>query len=122
MSAVVPTREQLQQQLDDVRRRVASDEWNPKDYNELQRHCTDLGIHATGPSLSKEIGTALCELTPEHFKPPTLECYDEPHGAELYRFVWQSAVLNAPVYFKYCINDDVLWIFSFHRQRLDRGD
>ena len=66
----------------------------------------------------------LDELNPGYYRgtrPPQKSYEETIRGCELYAFSWLSATLGCAVYFKFALQEESLWIVSFHRDRKPEG-
>ena len=50
-------------------------------------------------------------------RPPQKSYQQEIQGAELFAFVINETSLNGPIYYKFSIVDDVMFLISLHRDR-----
>ncbi len=77
-----------------------------------------------GYSIEFELFDVLAELiektTPDHYtgsKPPQKSYADEISGLELFAFVIEIDRFEEPIYFKFSISQDGLWLVSLHIDR-----
>lgn len=66
----------------------------------------------------------LTEATPRHYaggRPPTRSYDDRLMENELYAFRLKPTRFNVPVYLKFTLFDETLWLVSLHRNRKNNG-
>ena len=71
-------------------------------------------------NISKVLADILDEITPFDYagqSPPQRSYETAILGSELFAFRWQSTLLGCETYFKFTIQDDIIWLVSLHRNR-----
>jgi hypothetical protein len=62
----------------------------------------------------------LDEFGPGHYagrRPPQRSYKERIRGCELYAFRWESTLFGCPVYVKFALKEDTLWLASLHLHR-----
>ncbi|MBW1998006.1 MAG: hypothetical protein JRJ29_08600 [Deltaproteobacteria bacterium] len=80
----------------------------------------DVGIDELKRNLSKIFE----EIKPKDYKgayPPQRSYEDQILNCELLAFKWQSRFFGCPMYLKFAIKEDFLYLVSLHRDRPKRG-
>jgi hypothetical protein len=75
-----------------------------------------------------EVPEILTELlrkaVPDHYagtRPPQRSYEEDLEGSELYAFKIESKHLGCLIYFKFALQEDFLWVVSFHEDRTVQG-
>lgn len=62
----------------------------------------------------------LGKVVPDHYagtRPPQKSYEEDLGGSELYAFKTESKRLGCVIYFKFALQEDYLWVVSFHEDR-----
>ncbi len=70
--------------------------------------------------ISNVLVDILNEITPHNYvgqKPPQRSYEDKIKGSELFGFKWDSKLFGCPIYLKFTVIKDRMWLVSFHQDR-----
>jgi hypothetical protein len=75
--------------------------------------------------LAKDLPALLREIRPGDYRgqsPPKKSYEKAILGSELFAFRWVSKIFGCPMYLKFAVKGENLWIVSLHRDKSKRGE
>ncbi len=118
-----PSHKELSRKLSVARDRLSDGKWQPafgyEGYVSFTKECEKLNLH-TITEQAEALKKILQELTPDHYAgtyPPLVGSRGNIVRKELFAFCHESKFLGETLYLKFAVNEEQLFIVSFHKAK-----
>jgi len=118
-----PSHKELSRKLSVARARLNDGNWQPafgyEGYVNFTKECEKLNL-LTSKEQTEALKKVLDELNPDHYEgayPPLVGSRGNILRKELFAFSHESEYLGVTMYLKFAVDDDQLFIVSFHKAK-----
>jgi hypothetical protein len=114
-----PSRKELTKKLAVARKHLQNEDWQALSYDVLREDCEELGL-CSQSEVYQALLSALEEVTVDDYigsRPPKKGSRGCILNRELFEFCRHFEPLKRRIYFKFAVDEDQLFIVSFHRER-----
>lgn len=114
-----PTHRELTNKLNTAKQHLVNKKWQALDYRVLREDCSELGLE-TYDEICQNLSLAIEKFTPDNYigsKPPKRGVRGCIGNRELFEFSCYFEPLRQRIYCKFAVDDEQLFVVSFHRER-----